>query len=141
MLRKTRGPEGRDRRRADAAGTGCASIAAREGSPAAKAGLRTGDFIRAIDDKPTREMSAWTGARLLRGAPGSKVKLTMIRGNAAEPHVVELVREADTAPEVTGRIVKPGVGLLRIAVVHRSHGRRRQAGGCHARRRTARRTC
>ena len=89
-------------------------IAAREGSPAAKAGLRTGDFIRAIDDQPTREMSAWTGARLLRGAPGSKVKLTMIRGNAAETHVVELVREADAAPEVTGRIVKPGVGLLRI---------------------------
>jgi carboxyl-terminal processing protease len=59
-------------------------------------------------------MSAWSGARLLRGAPGSKVKLTMIRGNAAEPHVVELVREADTVPEVTGRIVKPGVGLLRI---------------------------
>jgi carboxyl-terminal processing protease len=76
--------------------------------------LRTGDFIRAIDDQPTREMSAWTGARLLRGAPGSKVKLTMIRGNAAEPHVVELLREADTVPEVTGRIVKPGVGLLRI---------------------------
>src|SRR6187200_2656577 len=45
-------------------------ISAREGSPAAKAGLRTGDFIRAIDDQPTREMSAWTGARLLRGAPG-----------------------------------------------------------------------
>ena len=90
-------------------------IAARDGSPAAKAGLRTGDFIRAIDDQPTREMSAWTGARLLRGAPGSKVKLSMIRGNAAETHMVELVREADTAPEVTGRIVKPGVGLLRIA--------------------------
>ncbi len=90
-------------------------IAARDGSPAAKAGLRTGDFIRAIDDQPTREMSAWTGARLLRGEPGSKVKLTMIRGNAAEPHVVELVREADTVPQVTGRIVKPGIGLLRIA--------------------------
>ena len=90
-------------------------IAAREGSPAAKAGLRTGDFIRAIDDQPTREMSAWTGARLLRGAPGSKVKLTIIRGNAAETHVVELAREADTIPEVTSRIVKPGVGLLRIA--------------------------
>jgi carboxyl-terminal processing protease len=90
-------------------------IAAREGSPAARAGLRTGDFIRAIDDQPTREMSAWTGARLLRGAPGSKVKLTIIRGNAAETHVVELAREADTIPEVTSRIVKPGVGLLRIA--------------------------
>jgi carboxyl-terminal processing protease len=89
-------------------------IAARDGSAAAKAGLRTGDFIRAIDDKPTREMSVWEGEHLLLGAPGSKVKLTVLRGNAAEPHVVELVREDATAAPVTGRIVKPGVGLLRI---------------------------
>ncbi len=90
-------------------------IAARDGSAAAKAGLRTGDFIRAIDAKPTREMSVWTGTRLLRGAPGSKVTLTIIRGNAAEPHEVTLVREEEAAPAVTGRIVKPGVGLIRIA--------------------------
>src|SRR5262249_29379058 len=90
-------------------------IAARDGSPAAKAGLRTGDFIRAIDDQPTREMSVWTGTRLLRGAPGSKVKLTIIRGNAADTHVIDLVREADSSPAIAGRIVKPGVGLIRIA--------------------------
>ena len=69
-------------------------IAARDGSPAAKAGLRTGDYIRAIDDMPTREMSVWEGMRALRGAPGTKVSLTVIRGNAADPHVVELTREA-----------------------------------------------
>ena len=89
-------------------------VATRDGSPAAKAGLRTGDFVRAIDDKPTREMSVWTGTRMLRGAPGSKVKLTILRGNAAEPHVIELVREESGAAVVTGRIVKPGVGLVRV---------------------------
>jgi carboxyl-terminal processing protease len=90
-------------------------IAARDGSPAEKAGLRTGDFIRAIDGKPTREMSVWTGMDLLRGAPGSKISLTVIRGNAAEPHVVDVVRQDAPAATVTGRIVKPGVGLVRIA--------------------------
>src|ERR1035437_10458060 len=45
-------------------------IAARDGSPAAKAGLHTGDYIRAIDEIPTREMSVWEGVRALRGAPG-----------------------------------------------------------------------
>jgi carboxyl-terminal processing protease len=89
-------------------------VSTRDGSAAAKAGLRTGDFVRAIDDKPTREMSVYTGTRLLRGAPGTKVKLTVIRGNAAEPHAVELVREEEPAIAVTGRIVKPGVGLVRI---------------------------
>ena len=45
-------------------------VSARDGSPAAKAGIRPGDFIRAIDNRPTRDMSAYEGSRLLRGAPG-----------------------------------------------------------------------
>src|SRR5690242_13928183 len=57
-------------------------IAARDNSAAAKAGLRTGDYIRAINDMPTRDMSVWEGTRALRGAAGSKVSLTVIRGNA-----------------------------------------------------------
>jgi carboxyl-terminal processing protease len=92
-------------------------IAARDNSPALRAGLRTGDYIRAINETPTREMSVWTGVRALRGAPGSKVKLTIIRGNAADPHVVELTRESETASEVSGRIVTPGVGLIRVAAI------------------------
>src|SRR5207237_5877300 len=71
-------------------------IAARDNSPAAKAGLRTGDYIRAINDKPTREMSVWEGMRALRGAPGTKVSVTVIRGNAADPHVVELTRQTES---------------------------------------------
>jgi len=89
-------------------------VSTRDGSPAAKAGLHTGDFVRVIDDKPTREMSVWAGTRMLRGAPGTKVKLTVLRGNATEPHVVELVREEEAAPVLTAKIVKPGVGLVRI---------------------------
>ena len=69
-------------------------IAARDNSPAAKAGLRTGDYVRMIGDAPTRDMSVWEGMRALHGAPGSTVKLTIIRGNAVDPHVVELTREA-----------------------------------------------
>ena len=53
-------------------------VGVRDGSPAKRAGLAEGDFIRAIDDKPTRDLSAFTGTRLLRGAPGSKVKLIVI---------------------------------------------------------------
>jgi len=80
-------------------------IAARDGSPAAKAGLQTGDYVRAIDGKPAREMSVFEGARLLRGQPGSKVTLTVIRGNAADPHEVALVREKVAGPIVSGRLI------------------------------------
>lgn len=92
-------------------------IAARDGSPAARAGLRSGDYVRAIDGKPTREMSVWEGIRALRGAPGSKVTLAIIRGSAADPHLVELTREIMPASDVRGRIAAPGVGYLRIAAI------------------------
>jgi len=92
-------------------------IAARDNSAAAKAGLRTGDYIRAIDAKPTREMSVWEGMRALRGVPGSKVKLTVFRSNANEPHEIELTREVGTGQEITGRIAQPGVGYVRIATI------------------------
>ena len=61
-------------------------IAARDGSPAAKAGLMPGDYIRAIDGQSTRDTTVYEGQRLLRGKPGTKVHLTVLRGNAAEPH-------------------------------------------------------
>ena len=89
-------------------------VSAREGSPAAKAGLRTGDFIRAIDNKPTRDMSSYEGARLLRGALGSKVALLVFRGNAADPHEISLVRERIAGPELTSRMANPTTGYVRI---------------------------
>ena len=89
-------------------------IAARDGSPAAKSGLQTGDYIRAIDNKPTRDLSVFEGTRLLRGQPGSKVMLTVIRGNAADPHEVTLVREKPSAPYVTSKMLGPDTGYVRI---------------------------
>jgi carboxyl-terminal processing protease len=90
-------------------------LGVREGSPAARAGLLTDDFIRAIDGKSTRDMSAFTGTRLLHGAPGSKVTLTVIRGNAAEPHIVELTRDAATMAPTTSRRLPTGEGYLHLA--------------------------
>jgi carboxyl-terminal processing protease len=90
-------------------------VSARDGSPAARAGLRTGDYVRAIDGTSTRTMSLVEGQRRLRGPVGSKVTLTILRGNAAEPHPVEIVREAVRLEPVRTRMAAPGVGLLRIA--------------------------
>jgi carboxyl-terminal processing protease len=90
-------------------------VAARDGSPAAKAGLRPGDYVRAIDGQSTRDVSVYEGMRLLSGKPGTKVKLTVLRGNAAEPHDVDLVREEPAAVSPKGRLVPPATGYLRVA--------------------------
>jgi carboxyl-terminal processing protease len=89
-------------------------VSARDGSPAAKAGIRPGDFIRAIDNRPTRDMSAYEGSRLLRGAPGTKVSLLLIRGNAADPHMVDLVRERVAGPDVASRMADGTTGYVRV---------------------------
>ena len=89
-------------------------IAARDGSPAARAGLRPGDYIRAIDGQSTRDTSVYEGMRELAGKPGTKVTLTVLRGNAAEPHTLELVREDLPPAPVKGRLAQPGTGYVRI---------------------------
>ena len=96
-------------------------VATRDDSPAAKAGIRPGDFVRLLDSRPTRDMSALEGQRLLAGPAGSKVKLTIIRGGStAEPHVVELTREAPQTADVKNRQQGDGIGYVRVA----SFGRR-----------------
>jgi carboxyl-terminal processing protease len=90
-------------------------ISSRDGSPAEKAGLQTGDYIRAIDGKPARDLSVWEGERLLRGEPGTKVKLTVIRGNAAEPRDFDLVREKTPGTLVSGKIISGDIGYIRLA--------------------------
>jgi carboxyl-terminal processing protease len=92
-------------------------VTTRDASPAAKAGLRTGDYVRAIGEMPTRDMTVWEGMRAMRGAPGSKVKLTIIRGNAADPHTIELTREALPPLDVTSRTPSAGVGYVRIPFI------------------------
>jgi carboxyl-terminal processing protease len=92
-------------------------VAARDGSPAAAAGLRTGDYIRAIDDKPTREMSVWEGVRALRGKPGTTVRLTVFRSNQNDLHDVEMTRAAAAPAAITGKIAAPGVGYVRIPAI------------------------
>ena len=91
-------------------------IAARDGSPAADAGLRPGDYIRSIEGRPTRTMSVFEGTRLLRGASGSTLVLTILQGNSTEPTELELVREPiGGAAEVSGRLMSSEVGYVRIA--------------------------
>ncbi len=89
-------------------------VGVRDGSPAARAGLRPNDFIRGINGQPTRELSAFTGTRLLRGEPGTTVELVVLRGNAAEPHTVTLTREVPKVDAVTTTTRPDGTAVVRV---------------------------
>lgn len=69
------------------------------GSPAERAGLRPGDILKTIDGRHTRTLSVPAGLAGLRGAPGSVVKLQVLRAGA-DPLDFDLVRERATPATV-----------------------------------------
>ena len=89
-------------------------IAARDGSPAAKPVCSPATTSAPSTASRRATPRCYEGTRLLRGKPGTKVRLTVLRGNAADPHDVELTREDLAALAVKGRIAAPGTGYLRV---------------------------
>lgn len=91
-------------------------VAARRGSPGEKAGLRPGDILKTIDERHTRTMAAVVAERLLRGAPGSSVRLGILRAGA-DPFDVTVVRERVLPAAPEGRLLEAGTGYVQVADV------------------------
>jgi len=88
-------------------------VATRPGSPAEKAGLKPGDIIKTIDGRHTRPLPVLIGQRLLRGAPGSTLKLTLLRAGV-DPVEVSIVRERLGPTPPSSKILPDGTGYLRL---------------------------
>ena len=85
-----------------------------EGTPAERAGVRAGDVILAIDGRSAQNMNLEDAVRGMRGARGTKVKLTLQRGASPKPIVLELVRDAIRIKSASGHLVESGYGYLRL---------------------------
>ena len=86
-------------------------IAPIDDTPAAKAGIKAGDIIIAINGKP---ISSEDGMEPLRGEPGSKLTLSILREGKAKPFDVSLTRETIRITSVRSRLLEPGYGYVRI---------------------------
>lgn len=81
-------------------------VAPISGMPAQKAGIKAGDAILEVDDKPT---TGWTLAQTvekIRGPKGTKVKLTILHKNAQKPQDISIERNTITVKSVEGWIKK-----------------------------------
>lgn len=83
-------------------------------SPAAKAGLKTGDIIEAIQDVSTRDMPLAYADMLLKGEAGSAVELTVMQSRKPESHKITLTRAYVPYPAVKQTLVSNQTGWIAI---------------------------
>jgi carboxyl-terminal processing protease len=84
-------------------------------TPAARAGIKAGDVIVAIDGKPIDADNADSASISLRGPPGSEVKLSVVHDGADAPVVVTVKRDVIRIQSVHARLLEPGFGYVRLS--------------------------
>lgn len=89
-------------------------VAPIDDTPAAKAGIKPGDLIIRLDDTPVKGMTLNDAVDIMRGEPGSKLLLTIIREGADRPLKIELTRAIIKVKSVKMKMLEPGYGYLRI---------------------------
>ena len=85
-----------------------------EGSPADRAGIKSGDVIVSVDGKDPSAEPLDKLVKRLRGAPGSHVKVGVRRGGAPDLLTFELTRELVHVPSVSSRLLANGVAYVRV---------------------------
>ena len=82
-------------------------------TPAARAGIEAGDLISRIDGQPTKGWTLLQAVDKMRGKPGSKITLTLIR-EGGKPFDVQLERAVIKVRSVRSELLDKSYGYLRI---------------------------
>src|ERR1700740_3188414 len=86
------------------------------GAPAYNAGIRPGDVIVKVDDKPTDGLTTSDVADMLKGAKGTVVKITISREGYNEPLIFTVTRDEIPRHSVDiAFLLKPGIGYIRLS--------------------------
>jgi carboxyl-terminal processing protease len=86
-----------------------------EGSPAAAAGIRSGDVIVTIDGIPVNTTTLADTIGRMRGKEGTSVKIGILREGSAEPLQFTLKRSRVELHSVKAELLEPGMGYVRIS--------------------------
>jgi carboxyl-terminal processing protease len=88
-------------------------IAPIAGSPADKAGIRAQDIIIKINDTSTSGMTIDQAISLIRGNPGTTVKLAVLRGT--QNIDFSIIRQTITIPSVVTKTLEGNIGYMQIS--------------------------
>ncbi len=86
-----------------------------EGSPAFRAGMKSGDLITKIDDTAVKGLSLDQAVKRMRGEPNTKVVLTVFRKAESRSFPLTITREEIRVQSVRAKVVEPGYAWLRIS--------------------------
>jgi carboxyl-terminal processing protease len=86
-----------------------------EGSPAFRAGMKSGDLITKIDDTLVKGLTVDQAVKRMRGEPNTKVVLTIFRKTENRSFPVTIVREEIRTQSVRSKILEPGYAWLRVS--------------------------
>ncbi len=89
-------------------------VAPIDDTPAERAGVKAGDLIIRLDDTPVKGMTLNEAVKLMRGKPGSKIVLTIMRDGQQQPLNVTIVRDVIKVRSVKARTLEPGYGYVRV---------------------------
>ncbi len=84
-------------------------------TPAFRAGLESGDLIIRLNDKSVKGMTLNDAVKIMRGKPGTDIKLTVIREGADKPLPFTVTRDIISVNSVKSRILEPDYGYIRIS--------------------------
>ena len=84
-----------------------------KGSPAEKAGLKSGDVIEYIDTKATRDISLYDARQLISGDAGSVVSLRVLRAGV-RPQTLKVNRGSFKVPASESRVESGRVGIIKV---------------------------
>ncbi len=86
-----------------------------EGTPAFRAGIKTGDQIIKIEDESTKDMSLMDAVKKMRGKPETEINITIMRDSFKEPKEFTIIRDIIKIKSVKHKIVDEELAYVRLA--------------------------
>jgi len=90
-------------------------IAPIDDTPAQRAGIKAGDLIIRLDDTPVKGLTLNDAVKIMRGKPGTVLKLTVVREGAEKPLKIDIKRDIIKVKSVKQRMLDKGFGYVRIS--------------------------
>ena len=83
-------------------------------TPAKRAGVLAGDLIVKVGDESVKDMEIGDAVKLMRGEPGTKIQITVLRKKADEPLIFDITRQIIVSKGIKFKVFD-NIGYVRLA--------------------------